>query len=98
MPFSRGIFLTQGWKLCLPWLLLCRQNPAKPCLGIEPTWLGLKPSQNPWYLVSGPNEVQVLDVSSKKEFSERQSDREEVDLFRHREKCTPETECRLSQV
>ena len=28
-----------------------------------------------WYLVSGPNEAQVLDVSSQKEFSERQSDR-----------------------
>ena len=28
--------------------------------GPAPTWLGL--SQNPWYLVSGPNEAQVLDV------------------------------------
>ena len=60
-----------------------------PDLGIEPgspalqanslptelTWLGLKPSQNPWYLVSGPNEAQVLDVSSQKELSEGQSDR-----------------------
>jgi len=27
------------------------------------------------HLVSGPNEAQVLDVSSQKEFSERQSDR-----------------------
>ena len=26
-------------------------------------------------LVSGPNEAQVLDISSQKEFSERQSDR-----------------------
>ena len=57
-----------------------RQNPVwdlspKPCLGLEPTWLGLKPSQNPQYLVSGLNEAQVLDVSSQKEFSERQSDR-----------------------
>ena len=25
--------------------------------------LGLEPSQNPWYLVSGLNEAQVLDVS-----------------------------------
>ena len=33
-------------------------------------------------LVSGFNEAQVLDVSSQKEFSERQSDRQEVDLFR----------------
>ena len=41
-------------------------------LGLEPTWLGLEPCQNPQYLVSGPSEVQVLDVSSQKEFSERQ--------------------------
>ena len=41
-------------------------------LGLEPTWLGLEPSQHPQYLVSGPSEVQVLDVSSQKEFSERQ--------------------------
>ena len=33
-------------------------------------------------LVSGPKEVQVLDVSSQKKFSERQSDRQEVDIFR----------------
>ena len=33
--------------------------------------LELKPSQNPWFVVSGPSEVQVLDVSSEKEFSER---------------------------
>ena len=56
-------------------------------------WLGLKPSQNPQYLVSGPNETQLLDVSSQKEFSERQSDRSEEDLFRFREKHTPQTEC-----
>ena len=37
--------------------------------------LGLKPSQNPQPLVSGPNVAQVLDASSLKEFSERQSDR-----------------------
>ena len=37
--------------------------------------LGLKHSHNPQFLVSGPNEAQVLDVSSQKEFSERQSDR-----------------------
>ena len=66
-------------------------------MGLEPTWLGLKPSQNPWYLVSGPNEAQVLDVSSQKEFSERQSGREEVDLFRFREKHTPQTTCGPSQ-
>ena len=43
------------------------------------------------HLVSGVNEAQVLDVSSQKEFSERQSDRLEVDLFR--EEHTPQTEC-----
>ena len=60
-------------------------------MGLEPTWLGLKPSQNPWYLVSEPNEAQVLEVSSQKEFTERQSDRQEVDLIRYREKHTPQT-------
>ena len=48
------------------------QTQPKPSLGLEPTWLGLKPSQKPRYLVSGPKEVQILDVSSQKEFSERQ--------------------------
>ena len=36
-------------------------------LELELTWLGLKPSQNSWYLVSGPNGAQVLDVSLQKE-------------------------------
>ena len=52
----------------------------------------LKPSQNPdWDLnpmfsirithpVSGVTEVQVLHTSSQKEFIERQSDRQEIDL------------------
>ena len=65
-------------------------SPAKPSLGLEP-------SPNPWYLASGLNKAQVLDVSSQKEFSERQSDREEVDLFRFREKHTSQTECGPSQ-
>ena len=34
------------------------------------------------HLVSGLNEAQVLDISSQKEFIERQSDRYEVGLFR----------------
>ena len=46
-------------------------------------------------MVSGLNEAQVLDVSSQKLFNERQSDRQEVDLFR--EKHTPQTECGPSQ-
>ena len=29
-------------------------------------WLGLEPGQNPWCLVSGPSEAQVLDVSWQK--------------------------------
>ena len=53
--------------------------------------LGLRPSQNPQYLVLGPNEAQVLDASLQKEFSESQSDRQEVDLFRFRE--NPQTQC-----
>ena len=43
------------------------------------------------HLVSGLNDAQVLNISSQKEFSERQSDRLEGDLFR--EKHTPQTEC-----
>ena len=45
------------------------------------------------HLVSGLNEAQVLDVSSQKELSGRQSDRLEVDLFR--EKHPPQTVGRL---
>ena len=59
---------------------------------------GLEPGQNPQSSNRdhlGLNEAQVLDVSSQKEFSERQSDRLEVDLFR--EKHTPQTECGPSQ-
>ena len=73
------------------------QTQPKPSLGVEPMGLGLKPSQNPWYLVSGANEAQILDVSSQKEFSERQSDRWEIDLFRFREKHNPQTVCGPSQ-
>ena len=34
------------------------------------------------HLVSGVNAARVLDLSSQKEFSERQSNRQEVDLFK----------------
>ena len=63
----------------------------KSCLGLEPMWLELKPSQKPWYLVSGPNEAQIFDISSQKEFSEKNG-RWEVDLFRFRETHTSQTE------
>ena len=49
--------------------------------GLEPMGLGLEHSQNPVFHlrsqhpVSGPNKAQVLDVSSQKEFIERQNDR-----------------------
>ena len=43
--------------------------------GLELMWLVLKPSQNPQYLVLGPNKAQILDVSLQKEFSERHNDR-----------------------
>ena len=46
-------------------------------------------------LVLGPDEAQILDVSSQKEFSERQNDRLEVDLFR--EKQAPQTDCGPSE-
>ena len=45
------------------------------------------------HLVSGLSEAQVLNVSSQKESSERQSDRKEVDLFREKHS----TECGPSQ-
>ena len=48
---------------------------SNPCLGVKPPWLGLKSSQNTEYLVVGPSEAQVLDVSLQKEFSERQIDK-----------------------
>ena len=52
-------------------------------LGLEPTWPGLEPSQNPvsqlrshtWF----QDLMKVLHVSSQKEFGERQSYRKEVD-------------------
>ena len=47
------------------------RTQPKPSFGLEPTWLGLKPSENPQYLVSGSNEAQVPDVSLQKEFSEK---------------------------
>ena len=55
-------------------------KPRSPTLQVdslptELTWLELKPSQNPWYLVSGPNEAQVLDILLKKKLSERRSNR-----------------------
>ena len=61
----------------------------KPSLEVKPRWLGLEGGQNSLsceiiHLVSGPNEAQALDVSSQKEFSERQSGREEVDLFKEK--------------
>ena len=49
--------------------------------------LGLEPSQNPWCLASGANEAQALDVSLQK-FTDRQSERQEVDLLGFREKHT----------
>ena len=53
----------------------CLGLQPKPSFKLEPTCLELEPGQNPWYLISGPNKAQVLDVSLQKEFSERQSDR-----------------------
>ena len=55
--------------------------------------LGLEPSQNLQCLVSGPKEAQVLDVSLQKEVIEIESRRQEVDLFRFREKHSPQSVC-----
>ena len=50
-------------------------NPAKILLGTCTHMAGIQTQpKNPQYLASGSNEAQVLDVSSHKEFSERQSD------------------------
>ena len=71
---GQGIrFLQASWWSHVP--QIGTQTQPKLCLGLEPTCLGRKPSQNARYLVSGASEAQVLDVSSQKEFSERHSDR-----------------------
>ena len=59
--------------------------------------MGLEPSHltEITHLASGLNEALVLDVSLQKEFSERQNDRLEVDLFR--EKQAPQTDCGPSE-
>ena len=44
-------------------------------LVVEPNVAGTQTQPKPQYLVLGPNEAQVLDILSQKEFSERQSDR-----------------------
>ena len=54
------------------------RTQSEPRLGLEPHCLLIEIT----HLVSGLNEALVLDVSLQKEFSERQSDRSEVGLFR----------------
>ena len=54
------------------------QTQSKARLRLEPTVFLIKIT----HLVSGLAEVQVLSVSAQKEFSERQSDRQEIDLLR----------------
>ena len=76
--FVHGILQATKKPFTTDWDLNPRagtQTQPRPCLELEPTWLILKPSLNSQYLVSGPNEAQVLNVSSQKEFCERQSDR-----------------------
>ena len=71
--------LATPWTVALPAPLSMefsrQQRNHLPQTGTWAHVLGFKPSQNSQYLVSGPNEARVLDVSSQKEFSERQSDR-----------------------
>ena len=52
-------------------------NPAKTQIGTWTHGLLIRIT----HLVSGLTEAQVLCVSAQKEFSERQSDRQEVDLL-----------------
>ena len=58
-------YFTSMWDECNCEMSGTQIQP-KPCLGLEPIWVGLKFSYNPWYLVSGPNEAQVLNVLSQK--------------------------------
>ena len=51
-------------------------NLAKPRLGLEPKEVRIT------HPVSRLTEVLVLHVSEQKEFSERQGDRQEIDLLR----------------
>ena len=97
--FSSESTFRIGWPKC--WSFSFSISPSneysgliqktKPCLRLEPTWLRLKPSQNPVWDLSPPGWdsnpakshstwFQVLMklrfyISSQKEFSERQSDR-----------------------
>ena len=50
-------------------------NPAKTLLGTWTHMAGTQTQPKPQYLVLGPNEAQVLGISSQKEFSKRQSER-----------------------
>ena len=63
-----------------------------PCCFFLPPFssplLGLEPGLNLWCLVLGHNEAQALDVSLQN-FSERHSERKEVNLFRFKEKHAP---------
>ena len=55
---------------------ICRGETLKLRLGLEPSLL-----TKITHLVSGLNEPQAVYVSVQKEFSKRQSDRQEVDLL-----------------
>ena len=83
--------------------ILCESKATQLTPGIWTHMAGLERSPNPDLdfnhslltgiipLVSGLYEAHVLDVSSQKVFSERQSDRQGVDLFT--EVRTPKTDC-----
>ena len=66
-----------------------------PRAGTQTHVLGLKPSQNPWYLVSGPNEAQVLDVSSQNLVRDKVIGKKWI--YSDSEKHTPWKECGPSQ-
>ena len=57
----------------------CTQQKLR--LGLEPTFFFF-PLIRITHMVSGLTEAQVLCVSAEKEFRERQSDRQEIDLLR----------------
>ena len=58
-------------------------NQVKTQFGTLTNVAGTGAQPKPTVLVSGPNEAQVFDVSSQKEFGEKQSDSKNWILFRN---------------
>ena len=68
--FSNESALCITWPKYWSFSFNINSNAAKTLLEIQTHVAGTQTQPNPQYLVSGPNEGQVLDVSSQKEFSD----------------------------